>query len=75
MFGEFLAVPYSCRDLHCVRSPMADVRNVMETSFAKVTFYPLWLLLVAALVVAMPVAGAVALVLGLLAVVGTRVKR
>ncbi|WP_167369672.1 hypothetical protein [Amycolatopsis orientalis] len=47
----------------------------METSFAKATFYPLWLLLVAALVIAMPVAGVVALVLGLLAVVGTRGKR
>ncbi|MFD6073160.1 hypothetical protein [Amycolatopsis lurida] len=47
----------------------------METSFAKLTFYPLWLLLVAALAVAMPVAGVVAMVLGLLAVVGTRGKR
>ncbi|WP_161780899.1 hypothetical protein [Amycolatopsis orientalis] len=47
----------------------------METSFAKVTFYPLWLLLVAALVIAMPVAGVVAVVLGLLAVVGTRGTR
>lgn len=47
----------------------------METSFAKVTFYPLWLLLVAALVVAMPVAGVAALVLGALALFGTRGKR
>ncbi|WP_410600472.1 hypothetical protein [Amycolatopsis sp. lyj-90] len=45
------------------------------SSVANVTFYPLWLLLVAALVVAMPVAGVVALILGLLAVAGTRRKR
>ncbi|WP_157376422.1 hypothetical protein [Amycolatopsis azurea] len=45
------------------------------SSFASLTFYPLWLLLVAALVVAMPVAGAAALVLGLLVVAGTWGKR
>ena len=44
----------------------------METSFAKVTFYPLWLLLVGALVVAVPVAGVAALILGLLVLAATR---
>ncbi len=45
------------------------------SNFAELTFYPLWLLLVAGLVVAMPVAGVLALVGGLFIVIGTRSKR
>jgi hypothetical protein len=45
------------------------------SSFANVTFYPLWLLLMVALVIAMPVAGGIALTGGLLILLGRWGKR
>jgi hypothetical protein len=42
---------------------------------ANLTFYPLWLTLVGCLALAAPAAGAVALLLGLLVVAGTRTPR
>lgn len=40
--------------------------------FANVTFYPIWLVLVACLTLAMPVAGGIALVGGLVIALRTR---